>query len=438
MTVNAMPTKRFFIDMLTRDIELVPAVIDLVDNCADGARRLRGDGPYDGLSVRLTVNQDEFVIADNCGGIDIDVAKKYAFRFGRDPEMKRTDRSIGQFGVGMKRALFKLGSRFKVESKADGSAFELDVDVEKWSKESEWNFRLATSPATESVPEDERGTIITVDALHPSVSEDFAQPGFESRLREELARAHQSSVSDGLAITINGMPLVVEMGKLLQSTQIKPAFREMSLNGSGEPVNVKIYCGVAGSRPKDAGWYVFCNGRLVLEADQTPVTGWGERDGMAIPSYHNQFSTFRGYVFMESNDAGRLPWTTTKTALDSDSKIYRKVRQDMLLLMRPVIDFLNKLDRENDREEEEGPGPLTVAMEKAKEVALPDAQTGTEFVSPPPEDKKVDKGPKQGRVTFSADAEKLKLARSKMKVSTYKEVGERAFDYFYELECEEG
>lgn len=37
--VLAIPTKDFFISMLIRDIELLDAVADLVDNCVDGARR---------------------------------------------------------------------------------------------------------------------------------------------------------------------------------------------------------------------------------------------------------------------------------------------------------------------------------------------------------------------------------------------------------------
>jgi len=32
--------------MIVRDIELVDAVADLVDNCVDGARRLRPNGSY--------------------------------------------------------------------------------------------------------------------------------------------------------------------------------------------------------------------------------------------------------------------------------------------------------------------------------------------------------------------------------------------------------
>ena len=102
LAVEAEPTKEFFISMLVRDIQLIPAIVDLVDNSVDGAIRLRGAASLDGLVVRLTVSENEFKIADNCGGIPLPIARTYAFRFGRAVGMAATPHSIGQFGVGMK------------------------------------------------------------------------------------------------------------------------------------------------------------------------------------------------------------------------------------------------------------------------------------------------------------------------------------------------
>jgi hypothetical protein len=63
--IEASPEKRFFISMLTKDIELLPAIVDLVDNSVDGARTLRPDGKFTGLHVRITATPDEFRITDN-------------------------------------------------------------------------------------------------------------------------------------------------------------------------------------------------------------------------------------------------------------------------------------------------------------------------------------------------------------------------------------
>ena len=228
----------------------------------------------------------------------------------------------------------------------------------------------------------------------------------------------------------------VNPNTLLQSGDIRPAVREFSLNGAADKVDVKLYCGVAESSPRDAGWYVFCNGRLIMEADQSSVTGWGARDGQAIPSYHNQFATFRGYVFMESDDAGRLPWNTTKTGVDADSEVFRNVRQEMLQAMRPVIDFLNRLDDEKDREESEGPGPLTVAVEAAKAVSLAKTKPSALFVSPEPKPKPKPKPKKTGRIQYDRPVDRIAAVKEALGATTYVEVGERTFDYFYEAECE--
>ncbi len=110
---QASPTKQFFVSMLTRDISLADAILDLVDNCLDGALRLaKGDAVnYARHFVKIELAADHFSIEDNCGGIPRDVAKNYAFKMGREPDDDRDSdtETIGMYGVGMKRALFKMG-----------------------------------------------------------------------------------------------------------------------------------------------------------------------------------------------------------------------------------------------------------------------------------------------------------------------------------------
>ena len=42
VTVDASPVKSFFVSMLTRDIQLEEAILDLLDNCVDGVLRSKG------------------------------------------------------------------------------------------------------------------------------------------------------------------------------------------------------------------------------------------------------------------------------------------------------------------------------------------------------------------------------------------------------------
>lgn len=55
---QACPTKQFFVSMLTRDISLDDAILDLVDNCLDGALRLANgnDVDYAKRVLRVTLN----------------------------------------------------------------------------------------------------------------------------------------------------------------------------------------------------------------------------------------------------------------------------------------------------------------------------------------------------------------------------------------------
>ncbi|UUX95287.1 ATP-binding protein [Aquabacterium sp. J223] len=105
----ALPTKRFFVSMLKRDIDLKDAIVDLVDNCLDGALRSAGVYPADYAkhSIEIEVGRAALRIADDCGGIPREIAKNYAFKMGReraDPHDSESE-TIGMHGIGMKRAI---------------------------------------------------------------------------------------------------------------------------------------------------------------------------------------------------------------------------------------------------------------------------------------------------------------------------------------------
>ena len=219
---------------------------------------------------------------------------------------------------------------------------------------------------------------------------------------------------------------------LLKSSEIVPAMTEFPINGDGPPVRVRLVCGIGESQPGEAGWDVLCNGRTVLKSDQTPVTGWGGSADQRIPSYHNQFARFRGFAYFDCKDASRVPWTTTKTGLDQDSPVWRSARQRMISMMRPVIDFLNDLDSEHDREGGDQSGPtLTSKVKVASPTAVADLTSRAVFAYP-----KISKAPRMGRVSYSRSKEDLARAKAALGVSTNREVGELTFEYWVEAELD--
>lgn len=417
--------------MLTRDIELTSAILDLVDNSIDGARRVRKGGDYSGLVIRIRVSRTSFVIIDNCGGIDKDDAIKYAFRFGRPSDVKPMPNSIGQFGIGMKRALFKMGQKFRVESKTATAHFVVEEDVNVWNgREDDWDFTLQDIGSESSqIPSEEYGTAISVGALYDNVSTQFSLDHFIRHLRTELGHAHQLSIMGGLIITVNGSPLTFNVNELYSSDDIAPAFREVQY---GE-VRVQIYAGLSDSLPSDAGWYVYCNGRLVLEADKTAITGWGEGGERTIPRYHNQFARFRGYILFDSDDLRKLPWKTTKDGVDTDSNIYRAARRDMVTIMRPVITFLNKLKEEAEGKEDDR--PLERAIAATRKVVMAELTLRDIFLAPAAKLAQV--GPRMNTISYKKPASQVERVKIALGLALLRDVGAKTFEYFYENECTE-
>ena len=432
-TVDVYPTKDLFISMLVKDITLIPAIEDLVDNSVDGARVFRREGDFTGLTIRIETTPERFRITDNCGGIPIDVARHYAFRFGRDENSPVTHHSIGQFGVGMKRALFKLGSNFAVESTAAVSHFQLTVDVEQWRRRTDWNFRFDEFDETTAHTDDDRTTTITVTGLHDQIKAAFATDSFASSLLRSLEESHRESLANGLAITVNAIPATVAPLTILASDELRPAYFEGVIEEPGEAdVNYKIYVGLGEKDSEEAGWYIFCNGRLIVGPEQTNVTGWGEGRGKTIPNYHGEFSRFRGYVFFESDSPRLLPWNTMKTGLEVDSPRYQAVRQKMILMMRPVINFLNRISTEVGRVGESG--PLQEKITSADTVRLRDVEPRDTFLAP--KMGAPDPVLKPVRITYTRPAEQYEQVKRLLKVKKPREVGEGTFDYYYTMEVE--
>lgn len=425
---DASPTKAFFVDIITKDIQLDEAIQDLVDNCVDGAKRLRPRGDFAGLRVKLRVSADHFTIEDNCGGIPLEIARKYAFKFGRAKGFKETKHSVGQFGIGMKRALFKLGDCFEVVSTEPKAHFEIEVNVADWLDDDvNWDFPISNLQEQKFKRAD-TGTNITVGTLAAGVPDRFAQNTFVSALRQDIRAKQQQPMQAGLQISLNDEVIIPNIWQLRESASIQPAARRFNdkLNGSAALIT-RLYAGVHDSDRQRAGWYVFCNGRCILEADQDKATGWNEvsEAGVAVPKYHGQFARFRGYVFLDSDDAGILPWNTTKTGLAEESAAYRRLKPRLIEATRPVIDFLNLLDAEIDLDEPDR--VLSRALQEADSVPLERLPERASFqFTPPPR-----RGPPMSKITYKKPKAEADALRGVMSATSLPDLGERTFDFAY-------
>jgi hypothetical protein len=433
-TVTAKTTKEFFIYMLTKDIELVPAIVDLIDNAVDAARGHRNREKLTGYWCHLEFDKSHFRVRDNGGGMTVKVARDRAFYFGRPHGIKPDPGTIGLFGIGMKRAIFKLGKGATVESTTDSEHFAIKVDVDDWlTHPDEWWFPLEMldPPAVDAV----RGVDIRVNVLNDSVSKDFELNTVEGRLIDTIAKRLAFPISQGFEIKVNGHLVEQTIIGIRASDLIEPGVWVDSIPGpESSMVSAQIVAGLGESEPKDAGWYLYCNGRLVVGPDQSGVTGWGRE----LPQMHPQYARFRGYALFRSDDARALPWDTTKTGIDEDSSVFRTAREHMVKLSLPVKVFLDKLALEaKDPDDEEK--PLAIAANTAPVIPLTQAAESQPFKAPdrPKATKPLQPKPDLGVITYYKPRKKIEKAKRVLGVNTQPEVGQKTFDYFFEKECTE-
>jgi hypothetical protein len=352
---QAYPTKQFFVSMLTRDIKLEDAILDLLDNCLDGALRTAHGTAVDYSKHRVSIlmNESTFVIEDDCGGIPRDVAVNYAFKMGREADDTRDaeDETIGMYGVGMKRAIFKMGETASVQTLHGEECFEVSISPD-WLKEKEWK-PLPIQDLNDNARLAAPGTRITVTSLYSGVARLFVSDAFINELQKSISEHFTMFLQRGLQVLVNGKavpPVRVEVLVSDDATGPAPYVYQTLI----EDVQVSITVGLNTGRglPSDddessdferdrssaaAGWTVFCNDRAVIVGDKSRLTGWGDK----LPLYHYQFSIITGIVEFRSHNAARLPVTTTKRALDASSDIWLQALVKMKEGMRLWVNYTN-------------------------------------------------------------------------------------------------
>ncbi|MDY6916513.1 MAG: ATP-binding protein [Chloroflexota bacterium] len=192
-TVSLRPTKELFIDVLTRDISVHDCILDLLDNAVDSYTK---NGIAERREIRLDYGQDGLRLVDNCGGIPKVRFMSEVFRLGSsDPTSSGP--TIGVYGIGLKRSVFKLGRLIVVETDDGRDYCRLKIDVDQWLSEPD-NWEV---PLTESSPSRLGGgglpyTSIEVSKLTRAAKETFT-PEFERRLKETVKIYYSLFIQDG-------------------------------------------------------------------------------------------------------------------------------------------------------------------------------------------------------------------------------------------------
>jgi hypothetical protein len=235
----------------------------------------------------------------------------------------------------------------------------------------------------------------------------------------------------GVKIILNGRLLKGQKIEILYSDNAKPYYAD----GIVGDVRYRIIAGLGEiGDPKRSGWYIYCNNRLVVEADTSNITGWGVSP---IPKWHVNFVMFRGLLFLDSDETLNLPLTTTKKGIDATSEVYKTVLPLMKNAMLCVLDFLKQIPQMGDKANEYRQ-MLCDTFERKTSIELKqfDFQTHSEkrFEAPELDLDIISQKKDTVRIAFDTNKNIANAAKSHAEAKTYKELGLISFDYYLQME----
>jgi hypothetical protein len=440
--VQAYVTKTFLIDIITRDIGMTEAILELVDNSLDRAveifdidvtRGLTENYRFDKrrkllepITINIHLSRNEFIIEDNCGGIDRDDLKNEVFIFGNPKEYEQYN-GLSAFGIGMKRAFFKLGKKVELYTRTKKDESAVIWDINQWLElgEAEWDISFSdVNDLSIKYKYKTPGTIIKVEELNEATRLRFGQVDFIKNLRDRLQTGYALFIKSGFRIMLNGTEISQNLPVFAKSDEFGLSVKKIKYND----VDIVLEAGISPIKDRTPrGWYVFCNGRMVLEADKTKETGWG----ILLPQFHPKYNHFLGFASFKSQNVKSLPWSSSKWGVERDSPVYLYALEEMQIQTEPVI---NLLDRWKDIRDEDDVSTVALKdlLSDVQEISLfASAQNEMLFEYKP-------KRPKSDvtRISFLkpktlVESVKQALGNPKMKNSA---VGELTFDYYVERE----
>lgn len=427
-SVNFFPTKRLLVDIITKDINVHDSILDLIDNSVDSYIRHKFK---DQKEVKISIDEKRLCIEDTCGGIPQNFLKEHVFRAGEPPP--ECARTIGYYGIGLKRALFKLAKEFVLET-FDGKEYsKVELNVENWLKNNDWDVPLITKNGTFTK---KTFTRINITKYRDNISR-ILDTKFINDLNDRLSIYYTRFIEKNqIKFTFNNNSIKPFDLAPAMSKEYEPA----NLIDKYDDIEIKITCWIEPrSKPRESrelgkqGWNIFMNDRLILIDDISPITGWSGIKS-ELPKDHPIYYEFRGIVFLISPDPGKLPLNTTKNGFNLENPAYHYVKQKMVATARPLITYLSKKYDETKIRDQEAEIEKEINNESKqqtdpKRMSIDEFKTSQTFKSPPPK-------PKPDIITISYKKPRKRVEKIMERYDKKRpiEVGELTFDYFWNFE----
>jgi hypothetical protein len=433
---SAEVRKQFFTDMFTRDISLEDCVLDLIDNSMDSyllkheisiPQLIFGPGPNEAKReigrIDVTCNERQIKVVDKCGGISRKRAMEEIFCFGHDKDDLAG--KLGAYGVGMKRALFKIGNKFNVVSRTEKEGFEVSLTVDDWVKDDDWKVPIRFIDGAGS--EKQAGTSITITDLRDEVALRIREGGVPKNIHKDAATTYPYFLHECIKLRINETDVDPKPIVLGEREGVVTAARE-NLSYDGVSVNLVATIAPGARTAEEAGWNILCNGRAVVRANKDDLTGWG----FDLASFQPKYRSFVGLASFESDRPLTLPWTTTKRNINRESAVFIHTRNLMVTMSKPILTFLNSQYPSNPSTEV---GDIRDAVDGVKPVSFRDIaskpRTGFSYTPPKKKEKRAD------WIRFLAPVASLNKIRRHLRRPAMSpgDIGRHTLDHFVKTEC---
>lgn len=331
--INVTPKKRV-LRSIARDLDLTKSILELIDNSID-AWKSNKTGKKLAIDIHISKDSNTLTYQDNSGGVPSSSISQL-FTLGDTGREVRED-SIGEFGVGLKRALFSISSEFKLYSRyPEEEGFHCSVDVSKYLEDDDWELVCETGSKTP-----EGSTTIEFNSLNFEVSDRV-----ERELRKIIAETYVDTIPNNGEIFINSTDVV--FNKFNQWThfegeysEFSPKHIEMKINVREEKIGVDITVGLMGTfhEKGDYGFYIYCNDRLAVRDGKDSQLGFNDSE-LSYP--HARFARFRCEVRIKGK-RDLMPWNSTKSGLNYDHEVMQAILPGLKKLASPYLKFSGKL-----------------------------------------------------------------------------------------------
>ena len=318
-----------------RDLSFFEANYELIDNSIDEWRR--GGRQSDlHLDIEYNIAIGAGSYQDNAGGMDrADVYK--VFIPGESTNTDLSKPMIGSFGMGAKKAIFRLTDGAKVVTSRDGTATFTSEVPERWEDQSGW--QTSDGVSDDLIPAGVTRFYFLRLVLPPTLDDISDLRGRIGEIYAPLLRSGESGKN--IVLKVNSVPVGPSApiafsgadGAQPKEYKFSETFSNLANSGFDVKLDFCLTLGLAKGIPgaatePDFGIDVYANGRLIQKYLKDEF-GFGT-SGLGKNTQGTKL--VRGVLSISGHSLG-IPWDTHKREYFADHKVSRWLRN----VVRPYI-----------------------------------------------------------------------------------------------------